>query len=183
MPLADRGREQSRLLGQCLAAHYGIGSFCASPLSRARETAEMVDKALSLPVSHRDELREAEFYLLDHLPQCSGPRVALGASDHLRANWSEGYEMSRQRVAKVIEAIIGESTCCPVAAETARIELLRQQAKSIASLVMFTLQDPEPLICADEPMYRNGKFVTAPAHGTCSHLLGCAMGTSVSFKL
>jgi 4-methylaminobutanoate oxidase (formaldehyde-forming) len=43
-------------------------------------------------------------------------------------------------------------------------------------LVTFTIDDPEPLIYHDEPIYRDGKPVSENTHGSYSHLLGCAIG-------
>jgi 4-methylaminobutanoate oxidase (formaldehyde-forming) len=41
---------------------------------------------------------------------------------------------------------------------------------------MFTLDDPEPLLYHDEPIYRNGELISSVTHGAYAHLLGCAMG-------
>jgi 4-methylaminobutanoate oxidase (formaldehyde-forming) len=58
-----------------------------------------------------------------------------------------------------------------------REALERQRESGLArKLVMFTLDDPEPLLYHDEPIYRNGKLVSSVTHGAYAHLLGCAMG-------
>ena len=60
-PLTDRGRQQARLLGRWLAANQeGIDAIYASPLIRARDTAEIVAAELAMPVSFDDDLREFE---------------------------------------------------------------------------------------------------------------------------
>jgi probable phosphoglycerate mutase len=59
-PLTDRGRQQARLLGHWLAANQEIDAIYASPLIRARETAEIVAAELGLPVKFDDGLREFE---------------------------------------------------------------------------------------------------------------------------
>jgi broad specificity phosphatase PhoE len=59
-PLTDRGRWQARLLGRWLAANQGVDVIYASPLIRARETAEIVAAELNLPVTLDDDLREFE---------------------------------------------------------------------------------------------------------------------------
>jgi 4-methylaminobutanoate oxidase (formaldehyde-forming) len=41
---------------------------------------------------------------------------------------------------------------------------------------MFTLDDPEPLLYHDEPIYRNGELVSEITHGAYAHMLKCAMG-------
>jgi 4-methylaminobutanoate oxidase (formaldehyde-forming) len=58
-----------------------------------------------------------------------------------------------------------------------RQALIRQRESSLArKLVMFTLDDPEPLLYHDEPIYRNGELVSSVTHGAYAHMLGCAMG-------
>jgi glycine cleavage system T protein len=55
--------------------------------------------------------------------------------------------------------------------------LLRQKEDGLKrKLVIFTLEDPEPLIYHDEPIYRNGKRVSANTHGSFAHHLGRSIG-------
>jgi glycine cleavage system T protein len=58
-----------------------------------------------------------------------------------------------------------------------RDALIKQLETGITrKLVMFTLDEPEPLLYHDEPIYRNGELVSSVTHGAYAHLLGCAMG-------
>jgi probable phosphoglycerate mutase len=57
-PLSAAGREQAHLLGRWLAQNHQIASLYASPLRRARETAEIINQHLRLPVYYRDALQE-----------------------------------------------------------------------------------------------------------------------------
>jgi 4-methylaminobutanoate oxidase (formaldehyde-forming) len=58
-----------------------------------------------------------------------------------------------------------------------RQALLRQRQSGLTrKLVMFALDDPEPLLYHDEPIYRDGQLVSSITHGAYAHLLGCAMG-------
>jgi len=58
-----------------------------------------------------------------------------------------------------------------------RDALMRQRETGLTrKLVMFTLEDSEPLLYHDEPIYRNGEIVSSVTHGAYAHLLGCAMG-------
>ena len=60
-PLTDEGRQQARLLGRWLAANQeGIDAIYASPLIRARETAEIIAAELDLSLTLDDDLREFE---------------------------------------------------------------------------------------------------------------------------
>jgi broad specificity phosphatase PhoE len=79
-PLTDWGRQQARLLGRWLAANYEIDVICASPLIRARETAEIVAAELHLPVTLDHDLREFEVPYWhedegDALPHINGSAV------------------------------------------------------------------------------------------------------------
>jgi broad specificity phosphatase PhoE len=58
-PLNDRGREQSRALARALAGE-GLRALYSSPLSRARETAEIVGAALGLEPAFDERLMEAD---------------------------------------------------------------------------------------------------------------------------
>jgi 4-methylaminobutanoate oxidase (formaldehyde-forming) len=42
--------------------------------------------------------------------------------------------------------------------------------------VLFTLDDPEPLLLGDEPIYRDGKLVGRITSGAYGHTLGRAVG-------
>jgi len=58
-----------------------------------------------------------------------------------------------------------------------RAALMRQRASDLTrKLVMFTLENPEPLLYHDEPIYRNGELISSITHGAYAHLLGSAMG-------
>lgn len=58
-----------------------------------------------------------------------------------------------------------------------RDALLQQKGNGVnRKLVMFTLEDPEPLLYHDEPIFRDGAMVSEITHGAYAHLLGRAMG-------
>jgi 4-methylaminobutanoate oxidase (formaldehyde-forming) len=58
-----------------------------------------------------------------------------------------------------------------------REALIRQRESGLTrKLVMYALDDPEPLLYHDEPIYRNGELVSSVTHGAYAHMLGCAMG-------
>jgi glycine cleavage system T protein len=55
--------------------------------------------------------------------------------------------------------------------------LVKQKAEGIKKkLVIFTIDDPEPLIYHDEPIYRNGKIAGENTHGSYAHVSGHAVG-------
>jgi 4-methylaminobutanoate oxidase (formaldehyde-forming) len=57
-------------------------------------------------------------------------------------------------------------------------DALVKQAESglTRKLVIFTLEDPEPLLYHDEPILRNGVKVSENTHGAYAHFLGSAIG-------
>ena len=58
-----------------------------------------------------------------------------------------------------------------------REALIRQKETGLTrKLVMFTLDDPKPILHHDEPIYRNGELVSSNTHGAYAHLLQSAMG-------
>ncbi len=55
--------------------------------------------------------------------------------------------------------------------------LKKQQAEGLKrQLVIFTVDDPEPLIYHDEPIYRNGQLVSSNTHGAYGHFLRASVG-------
>lgn len=79
-PLTDKGRQQARLLGRWLAANQEIDSIYASPLIRARETAEIIAAELSLPLTLDDDLREFEVSYWDDGDDYAPPYINGGAA-------------------------------------------------------------------------------------------------------
>ena len=67
IPLNPTGLAQARSAAQKLR-NRGIASIVASPLSRARVTAEMVGEALGLPVTRDEGLREVAFGVQEGQP-------------------------------------------------------------------------------------------------------------------
>jgi 4-methylaminobutanoate oxidase (formaldehyde-forming) len=55
--------------------------------------------------------------------------------------------------------------------------LLRQLEDGVTQrLALFTLEDPEPLLLGDEPIYRDGKLAGRTTSGTFGHTVGRAVG-------
>ena len=58
-----------------------------------------------------------------------------------------------------------------------REALIRQKEEGLKKkLVMFTIDDPEPLIYHDEPIFRNGRLAGENTHGAFVHKIGRSMG-------
>ena len=55
--------------------------------------------------------------------------------------------------------------------------LARQKETGLTKkLVMFSIEDSQPLVYHDEPIYRDGELVSENTHGAYSHVLGCSIG-------
>jgi glycine cleavage system T protein len=104
--------------------------------------------------------------------------VGLHAVDSLRLE--KGYRHWGSDITPddtPIEAGLGFCVKMGKGAFIGRDALLQQKESGVdRKLVMFTLEDPEPLLYHDEPIFRNGDLVSEITHGAYAHLLGCSMG-------
>jgi broad specificity phosphatase PhoE len=118
IPLNDTGRAQAKRNGETLAQFLPDPSalaYAASPLSRTRETMDIVRAALGLPlegVTYDDRLREMHYghwegQLASDLPQIDPAGVAARASDwwHWRPVGGESYEDLTARVGGWIDTV------------------------------------------------------------------------------
>ena len=84
-PLTDLGQRQAQLLGTWLATHPSldngsrleVGSIRVSPLKRAQQTAVPLAEALQIGHETDAYLREADFYVSEHLPSAASPYQAM----------------------------------------------------------------------------------------------------------
>jgi broad specificity phosphatase PhoE len=105
-PLTDAGRQQARLLGRWLAANplgsspsgrsHEIDAIYASPLIRARDTAEIIAAELHLPVTIDHDLREFEVRYWDDDGDYVPPYINGHAVD--TADFNESYLPFKARV-------------------------------------------------------------------------------------
>ena len=85
-PLDELGLQQAKAIARSLADEGRLVHIYASPLQRARQTAEAVSQALGgLPVAERPALRERHFGIFENLPM---PTLAEQFPDMARA-WAE----------------------------------------------------------------------------------------------
>ena len=84
--LAPEGRRQARLLGTRLAEEGQIGEIWSSGLTRAVETAELINESLNVPHRIRTDLREISFGDLE------------GLSDEVIASRFEMFLRERSRM-------------------------------------------------------------------------------------
>ena len=86
-PLTDLGQRQATLLATWLATHakldngsrIELGCVRVSPLQRAQQTAVPISEALNCTLHTDAYLREADFYVSEHLPSAESPYQAMPA--------------------------------------------------------------------------------------------------------
>ena len=105
--LSERGRAEAEAAARRLTEH-GIAAIYASPLERARETADIVGRRLSLPVTILDDLAELDFgewtgLTFDEVRK--HPRWPEWAS-HRSISCIPGGETMREVQRRVVEALI-----------------------------------------------------------------------------
>lgn len=111
-PLNNQGIKQARAAAQTLKEH-GISVIYASPLLRARITAEIISEAIGVPIVFREQLREKDFgamqgLRLDEIDALYGDQV--WAQKSLLDAAPPGGESNRDvilRLEPVIEEIKG----------------------------------------------------------------------------
>jgi broad specificity phosphatase PhoE len=103
--LTNLGCQQAaRLRDWLFDQEYRFSALYASPLRRARQTAEIVNARYGLEIVLDSDLREAEVPYLDVLPQRGVP---LGTEP--LPPFERAYEQMRQRVARATARILTES--------------------------------------------------------------------------
>ncbi len=101
-PLTDLGQRQAQLLGAWLATHakldyesrIEVGCVRVSPLKRAQQTAVPIAEALNCTPQTDAYLREAEFYVSEHLPSADSPYQTIPA--YKPSNTYTGFKQQAQ---------------------------------------------------------------------------------------
>jgi uncharacterized phosphatase len=135
-PLTDLGRQQAHLLGRWLATHETLTAFYASPLLRARQTAEIVNRFLRMEIVYLDDLREAEEHLVAYVPRHSDPLAPLSSSPPGRY-----YESFRAQVMAATRSI--------VAAQPAGKVLVVAHGGTLGTMLRSLLGTPAALLTTD----------------------------------
>jgi broad specificity phosphatase PhoE len=109
VPLNDTGREQARALAEVAQAE-GVAALYSSPLSRARETAEIVGAALGLEPRPDDRLKEVDVGDWAERYKADIQRDEPGAWAAFRAAGEDfrfpGGESLREQQERVVAALV-----------------------------------------------------------------------------
>ena len=123
LPLTELGRQQAREAGEKLR-NIPFAACYVSPLSRARETAELVLAGREVPVTVVDDLREQHMGVLETMTVADIRRdlpelYAEMQHDWLRADPPEGESFMGSlapRVAAALDAIVAKGEDCLIVA-------------------------------------------------------------------
>jgi broad specificity phosphatase PhoE len=135
-PLTELGHEQARLLGAWLAEHETVTAFYASPLRRARQTAEILNSYLQMEVTYLDDLREADDYPLPHVPSHSELLAPCDSSPP-----DQFYQAFRDRIERATALIVNGDPDGSV--------LVVAHGGSLGILIRLLLGAPAALISTD----------------------------------
>ncbi len=102
-PLTALGESQAERLGEYLARTHKVDAIFASPLQRARRTAEIVGGHLEMPVVVEPELREFSEFGYGWAPPLPVSRWDLTPDP---ASVNAAYTTFRARVAAILRAIV-----------------------------------------------------------------------------
>ena len=111
-PLTNLGQRQAQLLGAWLATHASldngsrleVGCLRVSPLERAQQTAVPIAGALNIPYQTDAYLREADFYVSEHLPSSESPYQAMPIYKP-----SQTYAAFKQQAQAALYALVADA--------------------------------------------------------------------------
>jgi 4-methylaminobutanoate oxidase (formaldehyde-forming) len=184
--LAVMGPEARDLLGRLSDADLSNESF---PFATAREINVAYARPLAVRMSFVGELGwelyiPSEFSnnvfdaLLEAGPEFNLRLIGLHALDSLRLEKSYkhwGADITPDT--SPFEAGLGFCVKLEKESFVGKDALLKQKEIGLTKkLVTFSIQDPQPLVYHDEPIYRNKELVSENTHGAYSHLLGRSIG-------
>lgn len=105
--LTDLGQAQARRVGSWLDGRFQFTAFYASPLIRARQTAEIINEHVSLPIVFDEDLREAEISYVEAMPHRESPfDVDL---EREGGPFGPNYDAFLDRVSRAARRIVDEN--------------------------------------------------------------------------
>lgn len=145
IPLNPTGIAQARAAAQRLR-HRGIVTIAASPLSRARVTAEIVGEALGLPVSIDEGLREVRFGVQEGQPMSDW--FTHWISGHFTPEGAESFAALKQRA---VAAVNRATALPPVVLVVAHGALFRALRMAMGIEPQARTPNAVPIFCEPPP--------------------------------
>jgi probable phosphoglycerate mutase len=140
-PLNEAGIAQAHAAASLLR-NRGIASIVASPLSRARVTAEIVGEALGLPVSFDQDLQEVSFGVQEGKPMSD-----WFADWFAERSTPEGAESFKELRLRSVIAANRALTHAPVVLVVAHGALFRALRAEMGLTAAVRTKNAEPLFC------------------------------------
>jgi len=141
IPLNATGIAQARSAAQKLR-HRGIATIVASPLSRARVTAEYVGEALGLPVAIDRDLREVSFGVQE------GQKMSGWFTDWISGAFTpEGAETFAALRARAVAAVNRATEQTPAVLLVAHGALFRSLRAAMGIEPVMRTQNAVPIFC------------------------------------
>lgn len=105
--LTAEGMEQAKIAAKSLPKT--IKHLYVSPLNRARQTAEILNAELNLPITFHDELKEVNFGELQGTPYLDEYKKRHGALDYDWGPSGENVGQVKERVLRILRDIKNDS--------------------------------------------------------------------------
>jgi broad specificity phosphatase PhoE len=141
IPLNETGLAQAYAAAGKLA-HRGIASIIASPLSRARVTAEIAGAALGLPVAFDEGLREVAFGAQEGQPMSEW--FSQWVAGHFTPEGGEAFPDLRERAVAAVNRCVLHPPAVLVVAHGALFRALRAAMGLEANI---RTQNAVPMLC------------------------------------
>jgi probable phosphoglycerate mutase len=155
-PLNDAGIAQAHAAA-ALLRNRGIASIVASPLTRARVTAEVVGEALGLPVQFEPDLQEVSFGVQEGQPMSEW--FTEWVADRFTPQGAESFGALRVRSATAANLALTRVPVVLIVAHGALFRALRAEMGLTASVRTANAQ---PLFC-EPPPTGDGPWTLTPA--------------------
>lgn len=155
-PLNESGIAQAHAAASLLR-YRGIASIVASPLSRARVTAEIVGQALGLPITLDPDLQEVSFGVQEGQPMSDWFTDWVAA--RFTPEGAESFPALRARAVIATNRALVHEPVVLIVAHGALFRALRAEMGLTASV---RTQNAQPLFC-EPPASGDGPWTLTPA--------------------
>jgi len=155
-PLNEAGIAQAHTAA-ALLRNRGIASIIASPLTRARVTAEIVGQTLGLPIDLDDDLQEVAFGVQEGQPMSEWFTDWIAA--RFTPEGAESFPALRLRAATATNRALGNPPVVLIVAHGALFRALRAEMGLTTSV---RTRNAQPLFC-EPPPSGDGPWSLTPA--------------------
>jgi probable phosphoglycerate mutase len=155
-PLNESGIAQAHAAASLLR-YRGIASIVASPLTRARVTAEIVGQALGLPITYDQDLQEVSYGVQEGQPMSEW--FTEWVADRFTPDGGESFSALRARSVIAANRALTHTPVVLIVAHGALFRALRAEMGLTASV---RTQNAQPLFC-EPPTGDEAAWTLTPA--------------------